>query len=129
MSPGAAPTIMFLMAVHFDVSELAAAVGKLQGHPNAKKLAIVVPIAEGQRETVRAFLAEGPPFDLAGAGIDRHEVFLTEDEVIFVFGAPDGLPTLERILAEPEFWDVVSSWERIVSAPPRAADIIFDWSS
>lgn len=115
------------MTFRFDVSELAAAVGKLQGHSNANKLAIVVPIREGQRETVREYLSEGPPFDLAAAGIDRHEAFLTENEVIFVFGASAGLSPLEHILAEPEFWEVVSSWERVISAQPRAADIMFDW--
>jgi hypothetical protein len=73
-------------------------------------------------------LAEGPPFDLVAAGIDRHnEVFLTTDEVTFVFSVPEGIAKLERILADPEFWEVVSSWEHIITARPRVAEVVFDW--
>jgi hypothetical protein len=72
-------------------------------------------------------LAEGPPYDLASAGIDSHEVLITDDEAIFVFGTPDGPATLEHILGEEEFWTVVSSWEAIAGGPPRIAHVAFSW--
>lgn len=124
---GPSPLEDVAMTAHFDISELATAVEQLEAHPGVKKLAVVVPIAEGHDDLVRAYLSEGPPFDLASAGIDSHEVFLTPNEVIFVFGAADGLAKLDRILAETEFWETVSSWERVIAARPRAAQIVYDW--
>lgn len=41
-----------------------------------------------------------PPFDLRAAGVDEHEVFVTDEEVIFVFGVPRGPKTLEAILSD-----------------------------
>ena len=46
------------------------------------------------RDVAWDFLAEGPPYDLAKADIDRHEVFLTDDEAIFVFSTPRSPATL-----------------------------------
>ena len=72
-----------------------------------ESIAIVVPLAEGRSEVVREFLAEGPPFDPTGIGLESHKVFLTDREAIFVFDTVEGAQAFERILAEPEFWDVV----------------------
>jgi hypothetical protein len=54
-------------------------------------------------------------------------VFLSGDEVIFVFGSPVGANALELILSDNEFWDVVSSWEHIAAGRPRVAEITYDW--
>jgi hypothetical protein len=115
------------MSVHIDISELATAVGELEGHPQAKKLSIVVPIEPGKRSVVREYVAEGPPFDFAKAGIERHEVFLTDNEVILVFETRDSIKSLERIFSEPEFWDVTRAWEHVIRERPRVAEIMFDW--
>ena len=53
-------------------------------------LAVVLPLVEGKREQVRALLAHGPPFDPESVGLLRHQVFLGDDEAVFVFEAPTG---------------------------------------
>jgi hypothetical protein len=115
------------MATTFDVAMLGHELGKLTANPHLRKVVIVLPLAEGMRETARAFLSEGPPFDLAETGIDTHEVLLTDSEVVFVFGTPQGPATLERILSHEDFWSVVGSWERIAGGPPQLAETAFDW--
>ena len=115
------------MSMTYDIAAVARDLDRIVANPHIRKLAIVLPLDLGKREVARDYLDEGPPFDLRAAGVDAHEVFLTDEEAIFVFGVPNGPATLERILADEEFWSVVSSWEHIASGPPRLAHVAFDW--
>ena len=116
------------MATTFDVAQLGHELAKLQAHPHVRKVVFVLPLAEGMRDAARDFLAEGPPYDAAKAGIDAHEVFLTDREAVFVFSTPQGPRTLDEILADEDFfWTVVASWEHIASGPPQLAETAFDW--
>lgn len=115
------------MAVTIDISELAEGIAALPRTGRPTSVAVLVPFVEGRDDVVRAFLAEGPPFDPAEIGIESHTVFLTEREAIFVFDAPGGVQELERILTEPDFWDMVASWQRSASGKPRLAVEAYSW--
>ena len=115
------------MATKFDVGELSGELAKLRSRPQLHKIAFVLPIAAGEREVARAFLEEGPPFDLETLGFDNHEVLLTDSEVIFIFGSPAGVDALDQILESEDFWDVVGSWERIADGRPRVAEVAYSW--
>jgi hypothetical protein len=90
-------------------------------------IAIVLPLREGMREVAAEFLAEGPPFDPKELGLARHQVFLTDSEVVFVFEAKEGLATLDDILAEPDFWSIASAWQHLTAGQPRVGAMIFEW--
>ena len=47
------------------------------------RLVVVVPLKEGARARARELLEAGPPFELNDTAFDRHDVFLTEREVVF----------------------------------------------
>jgi hypothetical protein len=96
-------------------------------NPGHESIAVVVPLAEGRFEVVREFLAEGPPFDPAAIGLESHKVFLTDHEAVFIFETEDGAKALERILDEPELWDVVSAWKRCSAAEPRIGTAVYEW--
>ena len=122
------------MTIKIDIAEAAHKLAALHqasaigdGHRKHESLAVVVPLAEGRCDVVREFLDEGPPFDPAAIGLEKHAVYLTEREAIFVFETEQGVEALERILAEPEVWDVVGAWERCACEEPRVATAIFDW--
>jgi len=117
------------MTMTFDVAAVSRELDRLLSNPHLRKLALVLPLDPGKREVARAYLDEGPPFDPERAGLDCHQVFLTDAEAIFVFGVPNGPATLERVLADEEFWSVVSSWEHIAAGPPRLASLAFDWQA
>ena len=52
----------------------------------ARRLVVVLPLKQGAPDDVRRLLDVGPPFDPeAIQGLDRHEVFLTPDEALFLF--------------------------------------------
>jgi hypothetical protein len=115
------------MSTTFDAGELSHELQALLARPHLRKLAIVLPLGPGASEFVHDLLAEGPPFDPRAAGVTTHEVLLTHDEAIFVFGLADGPQTLERILGDEDFWTVVSSWERVAGGRPRLAEVAYDW--
>jgi len=115
------------MSTTFDVAGVARELERLRSRPHLRKLALVLPLEAGMRGVAHEYLAEGPPFDPSKCGLESHEVFLTDSEAIFVFGVPHGAETLERILADEEFWGVIASWERVAAGPPRAAEIAYDW--
>jgi hypothetical protein len=118
------------MTLTMDISEVAGGLEALQRiERGAHTIVVVVPIEEGASDVVREFLTEGPPFDPGAIGLSRHEVLLTDREVVFVFEAKECAKALERILAEPEFWDVVSSWERNAAAEPRLGSVLYRWEA
>src|SRR3982751_636264 len=73
------------MSMTYDIAGVARELDRLLANPHVHKLAIVLPLDLGKGDVAREYLDEGPPFDLAEAGIEAHEVFLTDEEVIFVF--------------------------------------------
>ena len=75
------------------------------------RVAVVVPLRRGAHAQARSLVATGSPFDLEGAGLAQHGVFLTRDEVVFVF---DGAGALARRLSgeDPALWRAAAAWAR-----------------
>jgi hypothetical protein len=123
------------MTVKIDISEVSeklAALHANEAHRSDKahsSIAIVVPLTEGRCDVVREFIEEGPPFEPSKIGLESHKVFLTEREAIFVFETEEGMSAFERILAEPELWDAIASWEHCMSGEPQLATTVYDWRS
>jgi hypothetical protein len=119
------------MPTHLEVTEVSHALSALhRAIPNEHRhgsVVVVVPLGDERCETVEQFIEEGPPFDPAAVGLDSHQVYLTEREAVFVFETEEGASAFERILSEPEFWDVVGPWEHNLSGEPRVGHIVFDW--
>ena len=112
------------------VSEIAERLTALQLGPEAtRRMSLVVPIKQEAHEDVRALPGSGPPFDPEQTtGLDRHGVFLTSQEAVFVFESQLGLEALEPLLAEPGLWKAASAWRDHLAGPPRLAEDVFSWS-
>src|SRR5262245_9588358 len=89
--------------------------------------AVVVPIVEGAAAAVAELLEAGPPFDPDETGLSRHEVFVSSDEVIFVFESRDGVESLEAMIAEPGADVVADAWQLHMAGPPRLARPAYVW--
>jgi len=87
---------------------------------------VVVPLREGTGPQAVELLRKGPPFDPETVGLERHQVFLTEQEAIFVFEA-DARDAAERLVGGGVFWSAVTAWDEIVAGPPRLADDLYSW--
>jgi hypothetical protein len=108
------------------VEHLSALVLRAEG---GTRTAFVAPLKEGAFEAVRELLETGPPFDPERAqALERHEVFLTPNEVVFLFESPLGGAALEPLLAEPELWRAAASWQDHLAGPPRLADNVYAWT-
>jgi len=84
----------------------------------------------GGHERAKALLEGGPPFDLAEQRFDRHSVFLTSSEVVFVFEGPDVEWNIDDLLGDFLQADVkaaVRDWEDILDGAPRVGFEVFAW--
>jgi hypothetical protein len=112
------------------VGEIAERLTALQLGPEAtRRTALVIPLKKEAHEAVRRLLEAGPPFDPEQTtGLDRHEVFLTSDEAVFVFESKLGVEALEPLLAEPALWESAAAWRDHLAGPPRLAEDVFSWT-
>jgi hypothetical protein len=111
------------------IGEIAERLAALQlGARKNRRIVVVLPLKSDAHEAVSALLKQGPPFDPASIdGLDRHEVFLTSNEVVFVFESELGADALAPLLADPKLWELVSAWGQYVAGAPRIADEAFSW--
>jgi hypothetical protein len=109
------------------VTELAEQVGSQLREEQAMSRAVVVlPLKQGASKQAAELLRHGPPFDPEEVGLERHHVFLTEDEVVFVFEAND-LETAERLIGDDGIWEAAGAWKDLVAGPPRVAVDKYSW--
>jgi hypothetical protein len=86
-----------------------------------EQVAVVLPLKPDALETARTLVAEGPPFDLEEAGIEEHEVFLTECEAVFVFEGENACESARRFTQESAVWVAADHWAACLAGPPRLA--------
>ena len=88
------------------------------------RLVVVAPLKPGAEARARELLDEGPPFDLEGSAFDAHEVFVTPQEVVFVF---EGNETLSLTAGDPGIWRAAKAWADCLDGRPRIARSAFSW--
>jgi hypothetical protein len=79
-------------------------------------------------ERARELLQEGPPFELETARLERHEILLTDREVIFVFETPGDEPALELEAGNPRLRRAAGAWREVMADRPRKAVSAFLWT-
>ena len=109
------------------ISELAEHLASQLGEEHSMSRAVVVvPLQEGASRRAAELLRKGPPFDPEEVGLERHHVFLTDQEAVFVFEADDPGAT-ERLAANGNLWSSAAAWKDLVAGPPRLADDAYSW--
>jgi hypothetical protein len=94
----------------------------------SSRFVVVVPLRDGKREEARRILGGGPPFDPETTTLERHHVFLTDREVVFIFEGPHAKETVQELASEPAMWKLAASWHGVLAGRPRLAEDVFDWS-
>lgn len=92
-----------------------------------RRVLVVAPLREDAHATVRLLIQDGPPFQLEGTGLERHEVFLSEHEAIFVFEGENPRAAVERLLGEAAVWRAAVAWRECLAGKPRIAEEAFAW--
>jgi len=91
-------------------------------------LVVVAQLKPGGDARARELLEEGPPFELAGSPFDSHEVFVTPQEVVFVFqGRGAAGQTLSLPAGDPNVWRAAKAWSECLEGRPRIARSAFVW--
>jgi hypothetical protein len=97
-----------------------------------QQLAIIVPLKEGAGERAAGLIADGPPFDLEEAGFDRHAVYLTDREVVFVFEGREVEWNLDDLVDDPLhplLQESLERWSALAESRPRVARTAYTWTS
>ena len=124
-----APVTIATVAKPSLVGEIVEKLAALQLGDHLTRMAVILPIKPEAHDAVRMLLNEGPPFDPDQmTGLDRHEVFLTPDEAIFLFDSQFGADALESLLTKPELWQAAASWREYIAGPPRIAEGVYLWA-
>ncbi len=124
-----APITIATVAKPSLVGEIVEKLAALQLGDHLTRMAVILPIKPEAYDAVRTLLESGPPFDPEQMkGLDRHEVFLTPGEAIFLFDSQVGADALASLLAEPELWQAAASWREHIAGPPRIADDVYSWT-
>lgn len=91
------------------------------------RLVAVLPLKPGARDRAEALLREGPPFAPEETQFDRHRVFLTDREVVFVFEASGPSDTFRLPTEDAALWTAAADWQACLSEPPRVAVTAYSW--
>ena len=84
-----------------------------------EQVAVVVPLKPGCVERAKELVAQGPPFDPAALGLQRHQIFVSGREAVFVFTGPSVREKLERATRNPTLWRAGLAWRACLAGPPR----------
>lgn len=94
------------------------------------QIAIVARLKDGVEPQAAELIKHGPPLDLASSGFERHSVFLSATEVVFVFEGREVEWTLDKLVGDPFQWmlnEALSAWKDLLEAPPRVARPLYSW--
>lgn len=111
------------------IGEVAERLAGLAARPErVERAALVVPLRPGGKGEAEALLDKGPPFDPQALGLESHEVYVTDDEVIFVF---EGVASefVERLASDETIWEAADAWRPLIEGPIRYADQAYAWDS
>jgi hypothetical protein len=97
-------------------------------HLAQARVAVVVPIRRGKAEVARQLVDEGPPFELEDVGLERHNVFVGEREVIFVFEGEQAAAAVDALARSPGVLKAAIRWRGILAGQPRLAEERFGWT-
>jgi hypothetical protein len=95
-----------------------------------KRFAVLIHLKPGTRQRAEAMLAKGPPFDPSETRFERHTVFLSGDEAVFVFEGPDAEWELDDLTSDvfhPALQEALGEWRTLVEGMPRLARPVFEW--
>ena len=95
-----------------------------------ERVAIVAHLKKDGEERAAELIAKGPPFDLAESGIERHSVYLSASEVVFVFEGHQVEWMVDELIDgrfHYELQRALDEWRPIVDGSPRIARPRFAW--
>lgn len=91
------------------------------------RFVVTARLREGSAEKVAQILREGPPFDIAATALERHEVFLSEGEVVFLFEGPRAEEEARRLMGSQSVIARVGRFDVHTDGEPCLVREVFSW--
>lgn len=94
------------------------------------KVALIARLKRGAEPRAAELIRGGPPFDPATVGFERHTVYLSATEVMFVFEGREVAWVIDKLVGDPFQWvltDALEEWKKIVEGSPRIARALYTW--
>jgi hypothetical protein len=95
-----------------------------------ERVMIIARLNEGAERKATELIASGPPFDLSESGLLRHSVYLSANEVVFVFEGHEVEWVVDSLVSDPFQWPVsqaLERWRPLIKEHPRVARERFFW--
>src|SRR5437667_10324528 len=95
-----------------------------------ERIAIVAKLKEGTEARAAELIKEGAPFDPGESLFERHTVYLSSSEVIFVFEAQEVEWLVDSLIDDPTQWrmaEVFDRWRPLLEGSPRLARPQYYW--
>jgi hypothetical protein len=93
-----------------------------------RRLTIVARLKSGANADAERLIAEGPPFAPDDLGFERHFVFLTATEAVFLFEGPSVEWVVDDLVSDPVASAAFAPWRPLLDGPPRLAREVFAWT-
>jgi hypothetical protein len=96
-----------------------------------EQIAVVAHLRPGAEPEARRLVEGGAPFDPAEAGLERHAVYVSADEVVFVFEGPEVEWIVDEMVDAPFQWrlaEAFAAWRTLIDGQPRIARPAYAWS-
>lgn len=92
-----------------------------------RRLAIVARLKEGAHDQAETLLSGGPPFDPRLTAIERHAVYLTPTEVVFVFEGREVEWEVDDLVTGSAVGDAIEAWRPLLDGEPRLGPEAYSW--
>ena len=111
----------------FELADLVVELGAQAVGRETAPVVVVRPLRAGAAARARELVSDGPPFDLEEAELDRHIVFVTEHEAVFLFEGEHARDTLDRLLRRPRVLREAARWRDVLAGRPRLGEESYTW--
>jgi hypothetical protein len=91
------------------------------------RLAVTLRLKPDASGRAAALIAKGPPFDPAALGLERHGVYLSHGEVVFLFEGPQVEWIVDELVSRDPDALVFQEWQDLIDGIPRLAQETYFW--
>jgi hypothetical protein len=91
------------------------------------RFVVTASLKGGTAHLVAEILREGPPFDLADTSLERHGIFLGDDELVFVFEGPGADTEVRRLVEAPGVLERIRLIRPYLATAPKLPGEVFSW--
>jgi hypothetical protein len=94
----------------------------------APRVVVVARLKKGAQDQAKELIASGPPFAPDALGFERHAVYLSSEEVVFLFEGPSAARRLADMIDDMVASASFGAWAPLIKGTPRIAHEHYFWS-